>query len=183
MSADEERPVIYGLLALVGVALAVGLVTGVALMAGAHVLGLSGGHAAVAGDAGASLFLPEPQKTKASDGPSITLGGAPTSGSPQTSKPTIHKLKKQISLQSGETAVSPMGRIDLTGTYPGGEGAVLNVQKFSNGSWQDFYSISASVTNGQFSTYIQTGTPGINRFRVIDSDSTLTSNEVKVAIR
>ena len=53
-----------------------------------------------------------------------------------------------------------MGRIDLTGTYPGGEGAVLNVQKFSNGQWQDFYSISATVTNGTFSTYIQTGTPG-----------------------
>jgi hypothetical protein len=76
-----------------------------------------------------------------------------------------------------------MGRIDLTGTYPGGEGAVLNVQKFSNGSWQDFYSISASVTNGQFATYIQTGTPGVNRFRMVDSDSTLTSNEVKVTIR
>ncbi len=183
MSADEERPVIYGLLALVGVALAVGLVTGVAVMAGAHVLGLGGGHAAVAGDAGATLYLPQPQKTKASDGPSITLGSEPTSGSTQTSNPTIHKPKKQISLQSGETSVSPMGRIDLTGTYPGGEGAVLNVQKFSNGSWQDFYSISASVTNGQFSTYIQTGTPGVNRFRMVDSDSTLTSNEVKVTIR
>ena len=76
-----------------------------------------------------------------------------------------------------------MGRIDLTGTYPGGEGAVLNVQKFSNGSWQDFYGISASVTDGSFSTYIQTGTPGVNRFRMIDSDSRRTSNQVKVTIR
>ncbi len=183
MSEDEQRPVLYGLVALVGVALAVGLVSGLALMAGAHVLGLGGGHAAVAGDPGATLFLPKPQKTKASDGPSITLGSEPTSGSTKTSAPKIHKPKKQISLQSGETSVSPMGRIDLTGTYPGGEGAVLNVQKFSNGSWQDFYSISASVTNGQFATYIQTGTPGVNRFRMIDSDSTLTSNEVKVTIR
>jgi hypothetical protein len=57
------------------------------------------------------------------------------------------------------------------------------VQKFSNGSWQDFYSISSTVTNSTFSTYIQTGTPGVNRFRVIDSDSKLTSNEVKVTIR
>jgi len=183
VSEDEQRPVLYGLLALVGVALAVGLVSGLALMAGAHVLGLGGGHAAVAGDPGATLFLPQPQKTKASDGPSITLGSEPTSGSTKTSAPKIHKPKKQISLQSGETSVSPMGRIDLTGTYPGGEGAVLNVQKFSNGSWQDFYSISASVTNGQFATYIQTGTPGVNRFRMVDSDSTLTSNEVKVTIR
>ena len=183
MSVDEKRPVVSGLVALIGVALAVGLVTGVAVLAGAHVLGLGGGHAAVAGDAGATLYLPKPQKTKAADGPSITLGSSPSSGSSQTSSPTIRKPKKRISLQAGETSVAPMGRIDLTGTYPGGEGAVLNVQKFSNGSWQDFYSISASVTNGTFQTYIQTGTPGPNRFRMIDSDTHLTSNEVKVDIR
>jgi hypothetical protein len=183
VSADEERPVISGILALVGVALAVGMVTGLAVLAGAHVLGLGGGHAAVAGDAGATMYLPKPEKTKPSDGPSITLGSEPTSGSTRTSSPTIHKPRKRISLQAGETTVSPMGRIDLTGTYPGGEGAVLNVQKFSNGSWQDFYSISASVTNGSFSTYIQTGTPGPNRFRMIDSDTKLTSNPVKVTIR
>jgi hypothetical protein len=183
VNGDEQRPVLYGLLALVGVALAVGLITGLVLMAGAHVLGLGGGHAAVAGDAGATMYLPKPEKTKAADGPSITLGSEPSTGSTQTKKPTIHKPRKQISLQAGQTTVSPMGRIDLTGTYPGGEGAVLNVQKFSNGSWQDFYSISASVTNGSFATYIQTGTPGVNRFRMVDSDSTLTSNEVKVTIR
>jgi hypothetical protein len=183
VSADEDHPVLYGLLALVGVAVAVGLVAGVAVMAGAHVLGLGGGHAAVAGDAGATLDLPRPQKTKASDGPSITLGTESTAGSSQSSNPTIHKPKKKISLQSAEITVSPMGRIDLTGTYPGGEGAVLNVQKFSNGAWGDFVGISASVTNGSFKTYVQTGTPGVNRFRMVDSDSTLTSNEVKVTVR
>ncbi|MGA8248501.1 MAG: hypothetical protein WB797_16465 [Nocardioides sp.] len=182
MRADENRPVLAGLLALVGVAVAVGLVTAVAFVAGAHMLGLGGGQAATAGDAGASMYLPKPQKTKASDGPSITLGSEPThSGS--TKSPTIHKPHRRISLQAGERSVAPMGRIDLTGSYPGGEGAVLNVQKFSNGSWQDFYSISATVSNGTFSTYIQTGTPGVNRFRVIDSDTHLASNPVSVRIR
>jgi hypothetical protein len=182
--SDEERPVVFGLLALVGVAVAVGLVASIAVLVGAHVLGLSGGHAAaVAGDEGATLDVPKPQKTQPASGPSITLGTNPTSSSSQSHPPKIKKPKKQISLQAGETSVSPMGRIDLTGTYPGGEGAVLNVQKFSNGSWQDFYSISATVTNGTFSTYIQTGTPGMNRFRVIDSDTHLASNEVKVQIR
>jgi hypothetical protein len=183
VSADENRPVLAGLLALVGVAVAVGLVAAVAVVAGAHVLGLGGGHAAgVAGDASGTMVVPKPRKTQPADGPSITLGSEPTSAPTKTSKPTIHKLKKQISLQAGESSVSPMGRIDLTGTYPGGEGAVLNVQKFSNGSWQDFYSISATVTNSQFATYIQTGTPGVNRFRVIDSDTQKASNEVRVTI-
>jgi hypothetical protein len=181
--ADEQRPVVFGLLALAGVAVAVGLVASVAVVIGAHVLGLGGGHAAVAGDAGATMVVPKPVKTHPASGPSITLGSGPTSArTGQTSRPTIKKPNKRISLQAGQTSVPPMGRIDLTGTYPGGEGAVLNVQKFSNGSWQDFYSISATVTNGTFSTYIQTGTPGVNRFRVIDSDTHLSSNQVLVHI-
>ena len=151
VSGDENRPVLAGLLALVGVAVAVGLVAALAVMAGTHMLGLTGGGAAVAGDAGATLYVAKP--------------------------------KKRISLQAGQPMVAPMARIDLTGTYPGGEGAVLNVQKFSNGSWQDFYSISATVTNGTFSTYIQTGTPGVNRFRVTDSDTHLSSNQVRVTIQ
>jgi hypothetical protein len=185
VARGEERPVLTGLLALVGVAAAVGLVAALALVGVAHVFGLSGGHAAIAGDSGATLYVPKPQKTHPSSGPSITLGSSPTKSQPSVN-PHLnakHKTKKRISLQAGEQVVSPMGRIDLSGTYPGGEGAVLNVQKFSNGSWQGFYSISATVTNGTFSTYIQTGTPGLNRFRVIDSDTHLTSNEVKVRIR
>jgi hypothetical protein len=184
VKSDEERPVVFGLLALVGVAVAVGLVASVAVLLGAHLVGLGGGNAAaVAGDNGATMEVPKPQKTQPASGPSITLGSSPTSSTTETQSPTIKKPKKQISLQAGQTTVSPMGRIDLTGTYPGGEGAVLNVQKFSNGSWQDFYSISATVTNGTFSTYIQTGTPGMNRFRVIDSDTQLASNQVRVQIK
>jgi hypothetical protein len=182
---DEQRPVLAGLLALVGVAVAVGLVAAVAVMSGAHLLGLGGGRAeGSAGDAGATMYLPRPHKTQAASGPSITLGTSPTESSP-TKNPNlnVNKPKKRISLQAGEQSVAPMGRIDLSGTYLGGEGAVLNVQKFSNGSWQDFYSISATVTNGTFSTYIQTGTPGVNRFRVVDSDTKVSSNEVKVTIR
>jgi len=181
---DEQRPVVFGLLALAGVAVAVGLVASLAVVLGAHMLGLSGGHAAaVAGDAGATMVVPKPQKTQPASGPSITLGSEPTSSSTgQNPSPTIKKPTKRISLQAGQTSVPPMGRIDLTGTYPGGEGAVLNVQKFSNGTWQDFYSISATVTNGTFSTYIQTGTPGLNRFRVIDSDTQVASNQVRVQI-
>lgn len=185
MSVDEQRPVLTGLLALVGVAVVVGLVAALAVVGGAHMLGLGGGRAdGGVGGAGATMYLPKPHKTQPASGPSITLGSSPTQSTP-TANPhlKIRKPKTRISLQAGEQAVASMGRIDLTGTYPGGEGAVLNVQKFSNGSWQDFYSVSATVTNGTFSTYIQTGTPGLNRFRVVDSDTHAASNEVRVTVR
>jgi hypothetical protein len=183
VSGDDNRPVLTGLLALVGVAVAVGLVAAVAVLAGTRMLGFTGGHAAVTGDAGATLYLPKPRKTSSPSGPTITLGSEPTQSTSSGPSPRIHKPKKRISLQAGQPVVAPMARIDLTGTYPGGEGAVLNVQKFSNGSWQDFYSISATVTGGTFSTYIQTGTPGLNRFRVVDSDTQLSSNQVRVTIK
>jgi hypothetical protein len=60
---------------------------------------------------------------------------------------------------------------------------VLNVQRFENGAWQDFYSVSATVTNATFSTYVQTGSTGSVRFRVIDSDTQLASNPVQVTVR
>jgi hypothetical protein len=185
MSVDEQRPVLAGLLALVGVAVAIGLVAAVAVVGGAHLLGLGGGRAdGGAAGAGASMYLPKPSKTPPASGPSITLGTSSTQPTDtNTPSPTLKKPRKRISLQAGEQSVAPMARIDLSGTYPGGEGAVLNVQKFSNGSWQDFYSVSATVTNGTFSTYIQTGIPGVNRFRVIDSDTKVSSNEVRVTIR
>ena len=66
-----------------------------------------------------------------------------------------------------------MGRIDLTGTYPTGEGAVLQVQRATgpgDDSWVDF-PVTVTVSGGQFSTYVQTGRTGPNRFRVIDTDS------------
>ncbi len=74
-----------------------------------------------------------------------------------------------------------MGRIDLTGVYPGGEGAILSVQQFEGGVWNDF-PVTASVSGETFATYIQTGQLGRNRFRMIDTDTGAVSNEVRVEI-
>ena len=74
-----------------------------------------------------------------------------------------------------------MQQIDLTGVYPGGEGAILQVQRFTNGAWTDF-PVTASVSNQTFSTYVQTSQAGVNRFRVVDTDTKLESNEVKVTV-
>ena len=71
---------------------------------------------------------------------------------------------------SQDTGITPAGRgrprsarwarIDLTGTYPTGEGAVLQVQRATGpgDSWVDF-PVTVTVSGGQFSTYVQTGRP------------------------
>ncbi|HYH35640.1 MAG TPA: hypothetical protein VD814_10855 [Nocardioides sp.] len=184
----EEHPVLTGLLALVGVAIVVGLIAGLAALAGARVAGLDGSSTPTRerGGEDASLFLPRPQPTEGESGPLITLAPGQQTGPSGDSEPdepasSASKPAKTISLQVAQATVGPMENIDLTGVYPGGEGAILQVQRFEGGSWQDF-PVTVSVSNGIFTTYVQTGQAGPNRFRVVDTDTGKASNEVKVTI-
>ena len=186
---EEGRPVLTGLLALVGVAVAVGLILGFVALVGSKFLGLDSASDSSGTTAERSMYLPKPSKTQQPSGPLITLAPGETqapsssaSSEPGSKKPTKKKTPKtQISLSAGQTAVAPMQQVDLTGVYPGGEGAILQVQRFTNGVWTDF-PVTASVSNETFSTYVQTSQTGVNRFRVVDTDTGLESNEVKVTI-
>ena len=184
-----EHPVRTGLVALVGVGLAVGLFLGIAVLVATQLLGLGGSSSSQEAASEQSMYLPRPTLTESPSGPLITLGpGAATSSGSTSASPTTEpspsatrKPRKQISLSAGETNVAPMQQIDLTGVYPGGEGEILQVQRFTNGAWQDF-PVTVSVSNETFSTYVQTSQGGVNRFRVVDTDTGLQSNEVRVTI-
>lgn len=183
-----DRPVLGGLLALAGVGLVVGLVLGGVALAGVTALGL-GGSEGRSGESSSqqSFYLPEPEETEGPDGPLITLAPETTEGSSGSSRPSeptsspTEKKEREISLSAGQTSVPPMGQIDLTGVYPGGEGAILQVQRLTDGQWRDF-PVTASVSNETFATYVQTGQAGVNRFRVVDTDSGRQSNEVRVKV-
>lgn len=181
-----DRPVVSGLLALAGVGLVVGLVLGGVALAGVKVLGL-GGDGGGSRDAASeqSFYLPKPEKTEPPSGPLITLAPDPKATESTSSAPssptTSAAPEEEISLSAGQTSVPPMGQIDLTGVYPGGEGAILQVQRFADGQWQDF-PVTASVSGETFATYVQTGQGGVNRFRVVDTDTGVESNEVRVRI-
>ena len=82
---------------------------------------------------------------------------------------------------SVDTTVSSGERIYFSGVYPGGEGAILWLQRWQDGAWADFPA-SVGVTNGTFSSYIFTGVSGLNRFRVIDRDDGTVSNEIRVTV-
>ena len=185
---SEEHPVAAGLIALVGVGLAVGLIIGIVALVATRMMGLGGENASAQTTSQESLYLPKPEKTTGPSGPLITLAPgeseSPTEKSSQgqpSKSPKPAKAKKEISLSASQTSVEAMDQIDLTGVYPGGEGAILQVQRFTSGSWQAF-PVTVSVSDETFATYVQTSQTGINRFRVTDTDSGLTSNEVKVTI-
>ncbi len=179
-----EHPVLTGLLALIGVAVVVGLILGGGALAATKVLGINDdGTADDDATSGDTLVLPHPERTASPSGPLVTLESDPTSG-PETGdieESESTKPENLISLSAGQTAVGPMDQIDLTGVYPGGEGAILQVQRLEGGKWADF-PVPISVSDETFSTYVQTSQPGLNRFRVIDTANGATSNDVRVVI-
>lgn len=180
MATDPEgHPIASGLIALVGVGLVVGLLLSGAALAASSVLGLGddGGDGRTSGNQ--TLYLPRPEPTDPETGLQVTLlpgEETPTSGAPTSEAPEF-----PISLSAAQTSVGAMEEIDLTGIFPGGEGAVVQVQRFEGGRWNDF-PVDAVVTNETFSTYIMTGQTGMNRFRVRDTDSDAVSNEVRVRV-
>lgn len=192
----RDRPVLAGLLALTGVAVVVGLLAGATVLLGTQILGIGGGGGSASGEAsaGETLYLPEPEKTERPDGPLITLDVDPTptpaageDDDEESEEEQEEERKKKeaeqqkITLTAGQTSVAAMQRIDLTGTYPAGTGAILQVQRFENGAWANF-PVTVSVSGGSFGTYVMTGQSGETRFRMLDTDSGKTSNPVTVTI-
>ncbi len=189
-SPSEGHPVASGLVALLAVGLVVGLILGGAALAATQVIGVGEDDSASdESTSGASLYLPRPERTGRPDEPLVTLATTEGSGSEESdptgpeSEPTESETEDDsaISLSAGQTEVGPMEPIDLTGVYPGGEGSILQVQQFTEGRWDDF-PVTTPVSNETFTTYIQTSQPGLNKFRMIDTKSGETSNEVRVRI-
>jgi hypothetical protein len=174
VTSDEKHPIAAGFVALVTVGLVVGLLLGVVTLVASRVAGLGGGDGSQASGAGPSLYLPTPVPTE-SESP-VAASSAPPAPTPSKTP------AKRITLQSAQPSVGQMQRIDLSGTYPGGEGAVLQVQRQGPGEGWDDFPVTAAVSGGTFSTYVQTGRTGVQRFRVRDSDTGLVSNVVSVTV-
>jgi hypothetical protein len=86
-----------------------------------------------------------------------------------------------IRLHAGKARVGRYERVALRGRYTGGNRRTLAVQRFEGGTWRRFPT-SATVRGGTFSTYVASGRPGPNRFRVVDRGRRA-SNIVVVRVR
>jgi hypothetical protein len=192
----EDRPVVNGLVALVAVALGVGLILALVALVGTKFLGLDDADGSTSADAtgGQSMYLPTPAETTGDGGPLITLATEDTDeptaiASPDAAAETeptqatesASPAPGEISLQAEQPSVAAGDRIYFSGVYPGGEGAILSMQRWENGAWEDFPA-SVGVTNGTFSSYLFTGVTGVNRFRAIDRETGKVSNEIRVTV-
>lgn len=119
--------------------------------------------------------LPDPgtgsQDAEPTDGPS----GSPSESA--TPKPGTGEIVLDVS----PIRARPNDRVNLTGTYEGADSLSLEVQRFQDGQWQNF-GVTANVKVGTYATYIMTGRPGEQRFRMYDPETKEGSNVVLVTI-
>ncbi len=90
------------------------------------------------------------------------------------------KPERAITLTASPPSVSALERIDLSGSYRGGDGATLQVQR-REGDWVDF-PVTATVRGTTFATYILTSRTGASQFRVVDEATGEASNTVTVRV-
>lgn len=201
MAEDDENPwyrsLLMGVGALFGVAVLVGGLIAVIALGAVSISGI--GDTGPSVKAEPSLYIPDrtPGGDEDEDDEGLTLadlnGGkdpreteSPEAQPSETQSPKEKATRKPppsvISLSASPVEVSRMERIYLSGTYPRGEGASLQVQRFEGGGWTDFPT-SASVSGGTFSSYVMTGQAGANKFRVVDVATGKKSNPVTVTVR
>lgn len=189
MNDEEDNPVASGLIALVAVAVVVGLLAGIGALAGARLLGIGddAGSSGGGADGGQSLYLPDPVRTQDSEGPLVTLvpSATVTTSEPNdyyTETPVETETAKEpaISLSVGSSSVADNEELMLSGTYPGGEGAVLDIfYNVNKTGWEEF-PLDTNVSGGIFQTYVQTYKTGVIQWRVKDSSTGKVSNVVTV---
>lgn len=181
-----RRQVLLGLGALVVVTLLVGGIVSAMALGAARLSGFDGSSSAGGPVAPPSLYIPPGEPTTSPEAypdPTRPDVEAPSeSPSEEEPAPDPGRRSKKITLQAFPLEASAGERITMTGVYPAGEGATLQVQRFEGGTWTDF-PVAATVSGGIYNTYILTSRTGQTRFRVADKALGKASNPVTVTIR
>lgn len=178
-----QRTVMVGLAALGAAAVIIGVVVGVVAVGAARVTGI--GESSAGPQAPASLVMPSYTKTPQVEEPRISEGAAPEG--PRVTAvpldPTDGPSSEvgEITLYANPTRVSSGERINLNGLYLDGGSVALQVQRQEGDAWVDF-DASTTVRSGAFETYIYTGRPGENVFRVFDPTTGRSSNSVSIRV-
>jgi hypothetical protein len=177
------HPIFSGLIALVTVAVVVGLFLGLGAIVASRVLGFGGSDPGSTATEGESMFLPEPQPTTPAEVGTDSQPDDEESTPPaESASDKPNKPVKPIRLTAAPQNVATFERVNLTGSYPSGDGAILQVERRLEGAWEQF-DATISVNGDRFASYVETGRQGKNEFRVVDTDNGKTSNVVAVTVR
>ena len=91
--------------------------------------------------------------------------------------------KETIQLEDLAASARPFEAVRIQGTYRGGAGTFLRVQRWEGGRWLDFPLPTKIDQSGRFTTQAEFGQPGRYWLRVLDPDSGVTSKPFVVVIK
>jgi hypothetical protein len=202
---ENDNPVANGLVALVAVALVIGLLAAIIALLGTRLVGLTGGDGGSSDGAavGDSLSLPPLEPTELDSGLLITLAPVTTptpsesaagplgigesatpsaseSASPTPSESADGSSDHDILLQAASSSLKAGDELMLSGTYHGGEGAVLDIWYDVNGEGWNQFNLDANVYGGVFQAFVSTYKSGTIVWQVRDPENGKKSNEVTV---
>lgn len=172
----QRRQVLTVLLKVVGIAVSVGLVISLGLVAIYRASGLNEVAEPTAGASATQSAQPLPTKA-IEPTPSPSASSSPSASATASAKP---KPKRKLVLVATPNRVGPGQRINLTGTFPGRDGVVLAVERKEGGRWTSFAGLTTTVRGGAFATFILTSRVGPQKFRV--SGGGKSSNPVTVRV-
>ena len=155
---SEGHPVLAGLLALLGVGLAVGLLVSGAALAGTSVLGVGEERGHRPGLERPVGLRPQAVADPGEDRPGDHAGAEAVADGRQLRVRGGARARGRDLPLRGRHRGGSGSPIDLSGVYPGHEGATLVVQRFEDGDWVDFADgdVTTTVSDETFSTYVVT---------------------------
>ncbi len=137
---------------------------------------------------GALLFAASRERgVTAQSVPTVTATATATVSMP-TSEPSdkvTHTGREESTIQLEDLAASarPFEAVRIQGTFRGGVGTFLRVQRWEGGKWLDFPLPTKTDQSGQFITQVEFGQPGRYWLRVVDPDSGVASKTFVVVIK
>lgn len=177
-----QKQLLIGVVLLLVVGALIGGVVAVASIKAADLAGINGTTGTGTGRSNEHLHVPRnagtPTTAPLTTAPPAS-SAAPTSA--HTSAPTSKPPRPAFRLTISPRTASTYERINLTGTCQAPDGTSLQVQRMEAGTWLDFPT-TASVSAGTFTTYVETGHTGVNRFRMTDTASGRSSNVATVTV-
>lgn len=186
MNEENENPVTNGLVALVAVALVVGLLGGILALIGTRLVGLSaggggGGDGVAVGD---TLYMPDPVKTELDSRLQFTLQptATETSQATETEEPTQTRTNSEarLTLSVATYEIGVGENLAMSGIYSNGEGSILEVWYNVEGEGWKKFPATTNVTSSLFTVDVVTYKSGDIQWRVQDPDNGMKSNEVTV---
>jgi hypothetical protein len=91
--------------------------------------------------------------------------------------------EQTIQLEKPPNSAKPFETVRIRGTYRGGAGTFLRVQRFEGGIWLDFPVPTKTDRSGEFTAYVEMGQPGSYWLRVCDPDSDVDSDPFPLIVR